>query len=50
MKHIIWGNRNLDVDDWMDAYKEFLEINGIDDRSLAKSLDYPTKLKDFLNF
>lgn len=30
MKHIIWGNRNLDVDDWMDAYKEFLEINKID--------------------
>lgn len=26
------------------------DINGIDDRSLAKSLDYPTKLKDFLNF
>ena len=30
MKHIIWGNRNLDVDDWIDAYKEFLEINKID--------------------
>ena len=26
------------------------DVNGIDDRSLAKSLDYPTKLKDFLNF
>lgn len=26
------------------------DINGIDDRSLAKSLDYPTKLKDFLSF
>lgn len=26
------------------------DINGIDDRSLAKSLDYPSKLKDFINF
>lgn len=30
MKHIIWDNRNLDVDDWRDNYKEFLEINEID--------------------
>lgn len=26
------------------------DINGNDDRSLSKSLDYPTKLKDFLDF
>lgn len=31
MKHIIWGNINLDVDDWIDAYKEFLEINKINE-------------------
>lgn len=26
------------------------DINSIDDRSIAKSMDYPSKLKDFLNF
>lgn len=31
-KHIIWSNMNLDIEDWRDGYKEFLEINGIDDR------------------
>lgn len=30
-KHIIWSNRNLDIDDWRDAYAEFLEINEMDD-------------------
>lgn len=30
-KHIIWSNMNLDIDDWRDAYKEFLEINDMDD-------------------
>lgn len=30
MKHIIWSNIDLDVDDWRDGYKEFLEINEID--------------------
>lgn len=29
-KHIIWSNRNLDIDDWRDAYAEFLEINELD--------------------
>ena len=29
-KHIIWSNRDLDVDDWRDGYAEFLEINGLD--------------------
>ena len=31
-KHIIWSNMNLDIDDWRDGYKEWLEINEIDDR------------------
>ena len=29
-KRIIWSNMNLDVKDWRDDYKEWLEINGID--------------------
>ena len=29
-RHIIWSNQNLDVDDWRDGYKEFLEINELD--------------------
>ena len=24
-RHIIWSNQNLDVDDWREDYKEFLE-------------------------
>ena len=31
-KHIIWSNLNLNTDDWRDGYKEWLEINDIDDR------------------
>ena len=31
-KHIIWSNINLDIKDWRDGYKEWLEINDIDDR------------------
>lgn len=30
MKHTIWQNIDLNVDDWKDAYREFLEINDID--------------------
>ena len=30
-KKIIWSNRNLDIDDWRDGYKEYLEINERDD-------------------
>ena len=30
-KQIIWSNMNLNVDDWKDDYKEYLEINGLDD-------------------
>lgn len=32
-KHIIWSNLDLNVDDWRDGYKEFLEINGMDEES-----------------
>lgn len=31
MKRVIWGNMNLDVNDWRNDYKEWLEINEIDD-------------------
>lgn len=30
-RHIIWSNMNLVADDWRDSYKEYLEINGLDD-------------------
>lgn len=30
-KHTIWSNINLDIEDWRDGYKEFLEINDMDD-------------------
>ena len=29
--HTIWSNINLDIEDWRDAYKEFLEMNEMDD-------------------
>ena len=29
-KHIIWSDLDLDLDDWRDAYVEFLEDNGLD--------------------
>lgn len=31
-KHIIWSNMKLDIKDWKDGYKEWLEINDINDR------------------
>lgn len=31
-KHIIWSNMNLDIKDWKEGYKEWLEINEIDNR------------------
>ena len=30
-KHIIWSNMNLDIEDWADGYKEYLEMNEIHD-------------------
>lgn len=29
-RHIIWSNRDLDIDDWREGYEEFLEVNNID--------------------
>lgn len=29
-KHIIWSNMNLDIEDWREYYKEYLEYNGFD--------------------
>lgn len=29
-KRIIWSDRNLDIEDWRDDYREFLEANEID--------------------
>ena len=47
-RHIIWSNQNLDVDDWREDYKEFLEANELDDdpndeQALYESLEelYP---------
>ena len=31
-KHIIWSNINLDIEDWKDGYKEFLELNYLNDK------------------
>lgn len=31
-KHTIWSNMDLNIDDWRDGYKDWLEINEIDDR------------------
>ena len=30
-KHIIWSNIDLNVEDWRDGYKEYLEMNEMDD-------------------
>jgi len=30
-KRIIWSNSDLDIDDWRDSYKEYLEMNDKDD-------------------
>ena len=29
-RHIIWSDMHLDVDDWREGYKEFLEMNELD--------------------
>lgn len=29
-KRIIWSNTDLDIDDWREGYREFLEINELD--------------------
>lgn len=33
-KHIIWSNMNLDIEDWANGYKEYLEMNGVEDKDL----------------
>lgn len=42
-KHIIWDNRNLDIDDWRDGYEEFCEINELEynptDENLYKYME-----------
>lgn len=30
-RHIIWSDMSLNPDDWRDGYKDYLEINGLDD-------------------
>ena len=30
-KHTIWSNMNLDIEDWRDCYKEYLDLNDRDD-------------------
>lgn len=29
-KYIIWSNENLDIEDWKESFKEFIEINNLD--------------------
>lgn len=29
-KRIIWSNRDLNIDDWREGYKEYLEANEMD--------------------
>ena len=36
-RHIIWSNLSLDVDDWREAYKEFLEANELDADPMMKT-------------
>lgn len=32
MKHLtIWSNRNIDLDEWKESYKEFIEANELDE-------------------
>ena len=31
-RRIIWSNTDLDIKDWKDGYKEFLEMNELDDK------------------
>lgn len=30
-KHTIWSNMDLNIEDWRDDYKEYLEMNDMDD-------------------
>ena len=44
MKRIIWSNRNLDIEDWREAYEEFLEMNDIE-----KEVITDTDIYDFMH-
>lgn len=41
-RHVIWSNLNIDVKDWKDEYKEYLEMNGkpVDDITDEKILEF----------
>lgn len=45
-RHIIWSNQNLDVDDWREDYKEFLEANELDDDPNDEQALYPCRYID----
>lgn len=40
MKRIIWSNRNLDIEDWNEAYEEYLEMNGIEEVDATDIYDF----------
>ena len=46
--HIVWSNLNIDVKDWKDEYKEYLEINGkpVDDITDNKILEFAIVTND----
>lgn len=44
-KHVIWSNCNLDIDDWREAYAEFLEMNDMDDDPEDEDAIYEYMLK-----
>ena len=60
-RHIIWSDMSLDPDDWRDGYKEFLEINGLDDnpndenvqpdsKSFVSTLTFCCKVRTAVSF
>jgi hypothetical protein len=54
-RHMIWSNLNIDVEEWKDGYKEYLEINGLpvddDDITDEKILDYAIETNnEYLDF
>jgi hypothetical protein len=47
-RNIIWSNLNIDVEEWKDGYKEYLEINGLpaDDITDKKIFDFAIEAND----
>ena len=37
-QHTIWSNVNIDVKNWEDGYREFLEMDGLSDDEIAKEI------------